>query len=33
MYAYIDEIGNTGTNKFDPQQPIFIKAAHIALFS
>lgn len=29
MYAYVDETGNTGTNIFDPEQPIFITAALI----
>ena len=29
MYAYIDETGNTGSNLFDPAQPVFITAALI----
>jgi len=29
MYAYVDETGNTGSNIFDPEQPVFMTAALI----
>lgn len=29
MYAYIDETGHTGSNIFDPDQPVFMTAALI----
>jgi hypothetical protein len=29
MYAYVDEMGNTGNRIFDPNQPLYVTAAMI----